>query len=431
MKADAVARIYFARVNVRDEGSGFNLGSISASPQQGSQPVLLIFDRASIRLFYRAEGQVVHGKPVDVLGSPFSMLSQRPQGNHSVKTEPWGAMQDEGSSVGRGSRRRTHFPVGAALVLLALALTFGLGRNPRRYSASVPGPLPSPGEQADEQAYYANALTILDLPLAELVADFPELQVLQPATDQQQLPTILGKVGTSVERAYQNLTSVAADEQITQQQYGYGIRVKSTLCHQFSYLIIASHELANGSIREYRTGPRMKPVESQGVGEDFAFTKDFASMWVLFYPENQSTTSFRFLGQQASDGRNLDVVCFAERPGRAVVTGRLNAQGRSALLLYQGVAWIDPVSFRIVRMRLDLLEPRLDVALERQTTEIRFGEVRIRQAAAELWLPQEVIVTTVYNGQLFQNRHVYSNFRLFVVNSEIKPAEPEQPHPPD
>ncbi len=339
-------------------------------------------------------------------------------------------MQGEASSVERGSLRRTHFWVGAALVLMAFALTVGLGHNPRRYSASVPRPLPS--EQADEQTYYANAFTILDLPLAELIADFPELVGVQPATDQQQLPTILSKVGTGVDQAYQNLTSVAADEEITQQQYGYDSRVKATLRHQFSYLIIASHELANGTLREYRTGPRMRSVESRGVGEGFAFTKDFASMWVLFYPGNQSTTNFRFLGQQASDGRNLYVLCFAERPGGAVVTGRLDAQGRSALLLYQGVAWIDATSFRIVRMRLDLLEPRLDVALERQTTEIRFGEVRIPQAAAALWLPQEVTLTTVYNGQLFRNRHVYSNFRLFVVNSEIKPTEPEQqPHPPN
>ena len=64
-KADAVARIYFAGVSVRVEGQGV---------KQGSLPVLLIYDKASIRLFYRAEGQAVHGKPVDVLGSPFAML---------------------------------------------------------------------------------------------------------------------------------------------------------------------------------------------------------------------------------------------------------------------------------------------------------------------------------------------------------------------
>lgn len=91
-----------------------------------------------------------------------------------------------------------------------------------------------------------------------------------------------------------------------------------------------------------------------------------------------------------------------------MVTGRFNARGDSALLLYQGVVWIDAQSFRIVKMRLDLLKPRLDVALERQTTEIGFAGVLIPQVATALWLPQQVTVTTIYDGQLFRNRHVYS-----------------------
>ncbi|HEY6291739.1 MAG TPA: hypothetical protein VI455_09300 [Terriglobia bacterium] len=74
-KADAVARIYFApvdlRVDIRDEESGRKK---SWNPGQSAQPVLLIYDKASIRLFYRAEGEVLRGKAVDALGSPFSTL---------------------------------------------------------------------------------------------------------------------------------------------------------------------------------------------------------------------------------------------------------------------------------------------------------------------------------------------------------------------
>jgi len=94
-------------------------------------------------------------------------------------------------------------------------------------------------------------------------------------------------------------------------------------------------------------------------------------------------------------------------------------------------AWIDPAAFRIVRMRLDLLEPRLDVGLERTTTEIRFGEASIPQVSGILWLPHEVTVTTMYNGQMYCNRHLYSNFKRFVVRSEIKPVEATKPHAPN
>jgi hypothetical protein len=50
-------------------------------------------------------------------------------------------------------------------------------------------------------------------------------------------------------------------------------------------------------------------------------------------------------------------------------------------------------------MRLDLLELRLDVGLERLTTDIQFGEVRVPQATAALWLPREVTVTSIITGR--------------------------------
>lgn len=240
---------------------------------------------------------------------------------------------------------------------------------------------------------------------------------------------ILGKVGATVEKLYQSLPSVAADEQITQEQSGYDDRMKWTTQHHFSYLIIVDHDAPVEVLREYRTDAQMRVVESTGVGQGFNFTQGFASMWLLFYPANQSQTRFRYLGQQASPGGNQYVLAFAERSPEAPVTGRVNRAGESAVLLYQGVAWVDAVTFRIERMRLDLLEPQLDVGLERTTTEIQFGEVQLAQTV--LWLPREVTVTTIYEGQLYRNLHLYSNFRRFVVHSEIKPVELTQPHPPN
>lgn len=73
-KADAVARIYFARVDVREEMSAPNLAGSPVSFRQSRQPVLLLYDKASIRLFYRAEGQILGRKAEDVIGSPFAML---------------------------------------------------------------------------------------------------------------------------------------------------------------------------------------------------------------------------------------------------------------------------------------------------------------------------------------------------------------------
>ena len=73
-KADAVARIHFASIHVLEEMPGAAAASTAVSVRRGSQCVLLLFDKASIRLFYRAQNQVFDGTAKDALRSPFAML---------------------------------------------------------------------------------------------------------------------------------------------------------------------------------------------------------------------------------------------------------------------------------------------------------------------------------------------------------------------
>ena len=68
-------------------------------------------------------------------------------------------------------------------------------------------------------------------------------------------------------------------------------------------------------------------------------------------------------------------------------------------------------------MRLDLLAPRTDVGLEQHTTWVEFEEVRFDSASRTLWLPHEVRIVIVCKGWRFANRHGYSQYRLFSVES--------------
>jgi hypothetical protein len=46
-------------------------------------------------------------------------------------------------------------------------------------------------------------------------------------------------------------------------------------------------------------------------------------------------------------------------------------------MLTQGIAWVDKENFHIVRMQTDLLARRPEIGLDKQTTKVRFGEVRL------------------------------------------------------
>ena len=60
----------------------------------------------------------------------------------------------------------------------------------------------------------------------------------------------------------------------------------------------------------------------------------------------------------------------------------------------QGLAWIDSETYQITRLRSDLLKPVQELNLQRETTEIAYGEAHFKDKAAVLsGSPQQVTVT--------------------------------------
>jgi hypothetical protein len=311
----------------------------------------------------------------------------------------------------------------AAVVLIAFAAGH-CGASP-----VTARPMPQQLSDISGQAYYEGAFTLIDLPAGDLVEALPDLSGLVPAADQQPLPRLLSEVGKNVEEAYQKFTEVIADEQVTRVQCGPAGRLKTIDRQEFTYLIIPHHEGGLDRIEEYRTAIGGKPGQSLGAGA--VSTQGFAAMWALFYPGNQFGSRFRYLGQQPFGERQANVIGFAQRPGWSSVKGfEYPPVGRPVLILYQGVVWVDTVNNKILKMQAELLKPRLDIKLELQTTEIRFGEVHVPDpASTSLWVPLQVTITTVWNGQVLRDEHLYSNYKLPGSNTKIQ-AAPAETLPP-
>jgi hypothetical protein len=70
------------------------------------------------------------------------------------------------------------------------------------------------------------------------------------------------------------------------------------------------------------------------------------------------------------------------------------------------------------------LSPLPTVQLLGLSTDIQFQEVTFNGISAPLWLPKEVEINVNYRGRLLRNRHSYSDFELFNVESkeERKPV---------
>jgi hypothetical protein len=305
-------------------------------------------------------------------------------------------------------------PIALAVLVLGLAHPF-LAKSQVIYS--------------DGQSYYENARPLLDYDLPDILRAEPELQGLEPASSQDALTMILDKAGKMTEDLMESMPNLVSREEVTQEKLRASGKVQDHRRAVFDYMILVHRQGSEISLDEYRAGPGGYRLQVHGPEEGYMLSQGFASAWLHFLPAVQQAARFRYLGQQTGGGFRCYVVAFAQKPGWATITGTVSHEGGLVRILYQGIAWIDEASFRIVRLRTDLLAPRPDISLERQTTELLLGETRLPQVVSPLWLPQEVVVTTEMDNRNLRNIHRYSSYRLFKVETKILPAPPDQPLP--
>jgi hypothetical protein len=269
-------------------------------------------------------------------------------------------------------------------------------------------------------------LTVVELSEKQLHHLFPELAGLKSADTQTDLPMILQHVGANEDAFLRNIPNLTAREEIVVQQQvhaeiGGPDHTFPVFSGKYTYLVLAHRESDGVRLVEYRTDLKGKEIKP-GLDGAPASTQGFALVALLFDTFDQTLATFRYLGRQVVDHAEMYVVAFAQRPDGAQLTGQINIGGKTTSTAYQGIAWIDPVKFQIRQMRTDLLEPRPDVGLLAQTTEVHFMEVHLPRVPTPLWLPGSVVVSSLYNGQLVRNRHNYHNYQRFVANSRIVPT---------
>jgi tetratricopeptide (TPR) repeat protein len=254
----------------------------------------------------------------------------------------------------------------------------------------------------------------------------PDLTGLEPATDQGQLDSILSAVGKTVAEFFRNFPNTSSLEQIHQEKLGRNQKALATHDQKFRYLCFTPAEDWGPGFDEYRVDVSGAQASPHGVYDGLMLTSGFASASLLLHPNYQSQAAFRYLGRQKINGRDTYVIAFAQQPAKARLNGGFRSGEISMRTLSQGLAWVDSESYQITRLRTDLLMPLSEVNLERETTEIAFGEVHFKGIAEGFWLPQQVTVTVDWNGKHLRNEHRYSEFKLFNVEATERARKPKQ-----
>lgn len=271
-----------------------------------------------------------------------------------------------------------------------------------------------------ELAAYGHGKSFLTESPADIVKVAPELKGFEPAANQNDLTAILQKVGKSVSDFFDNFPDTVSVESVKQETLKKDNKLADQSSQTFKYLLVAKPEQRGLGLEEYRTNDIGNRTGIIGLDKGFMLTSGFASASLLFHPAYQPDTDFRLLGTEDLNGRKAIVLAFAQNPDRARITEMFHGDRDTVMILVQGIAWVDPESGHILRMRTDLLKPADKVRLARQTTEIEYTPVTFKQTTREYWLPHAVTVTVDWKGRKFRNEHGYSDFKLFNVNAEEK-----------
>jgi tetratricopeptide (TPR) repeat protein len=253
-----------------------------------------------------------------------------------------------------------------------------------------------------------------------------DIEGLEPATDQAQLDPILSAVGKTVEESFVNFPNTSSLEQIHQEKLQRKQKTPDTLDQKFRYLCFAPVKSWGPGFDEYRTDLLGRQTTPVGLGDGFMLTSGFASAALVFHPQYQSQAEFRYLGRQKIKGRDTYLVAYAQRPARAQLTGAFKSGDTTVTTFSQGLAWIDSETYQITRLRSDLLKPVQQLNLQRETTEIAYGEAHFKDKAAVFWVPQQVTVTVDWNSRHLRNEHRYSEFKLFHVDATDKVGAPKE-----
>jgi len=300
-------------------------------------------------------------------------------------------------------------------------------------------------EDKGEQNYYVHAHPYLEESVEQLVKQIPELSALQPAANQNELPTILEKTGKQVDEFFRNVVDVAAHEVIREEKLGKQGRATASFEIEDSYLILRRGNAMFGTLDEYRMDASGNRLEETGLSNGYFVTSGFALNQNYFSTAFQDECKFRYLGEEKIGVRDTYVVAFAQKPGQATITvGMEVQQARRAIvrvtMLVQGIAWVDKSNFQIVRLRTDLLAPREEIGLASETTLVTFGEVHLPDVPTPLWLPSDVQVNAHfslpndqlgYTEQNFRNEHRYSDYKSYRVSVKMVPDVPKEPAPGD
>ncbi len=229
-------------------------------------------------------------------------------------------------------------------------------------------------------------------------------------------PGLLERARAQVGNFIKLFSEVRCTEEVVQTRLGKSGKIELQQKSVYDYLVIAQDSGSDLSLQESRLMQQAPPRKPE---LPLLVTNGFATLLLVFHSSYQDSFEFSPPETEVVNGQTLARIAFRHVRNKPT-TMELVLRGREYPLEISGVAWLDPLSGSIVRIRAELAQSMDDIGLRVLRTDVQYAPVHLRGVDDGLRLPSIATVEVQTAGQHWRNVHRFTGYQHFSVDVEEK-----------
>ena len=234
------------------------------------------------------------------------------------------------------------------------------------------------------------------------------------------LDTVLKGARLRVQELLENVDRFTATEVIDTAEIGADGRARRYMKYNFNYLAAVS-QAKDGDLRfdesRKQTGKiNSTPIPIRTVGLSVGA--------VVFHPLRYNDFEMTCEGLGQWRGKPAWQLRFAQRHDKRPRIQAIFDNGHWFDVKLKGRAWIAPENSQIEHLDFDLLETVQPIRLLTEHMSVDYHAVDFAKRNIQLWLPESVNFYIDISGHRYVNRHRFTDFLLFAVDTS------QEIHPP-
>lgn len=237
------------------------------------------------------------------------------------------------------------------------------------------------------------------------------------------LEGLLPQVTSHVKEFVDNVNRISATEVLESERFDKEGNLKEKAQSKSNY-VATVQEGRKGVfwVEEYRN----ETSGARDIHWGVVATGAAPALALIFHPAHLEEFNMTCDGLADWQGHSVWHVSFEQRLDRPATLCTLRVGAAFFDLLLKGFALIDYDNYQILHIETDLLQPLPEARLYIDHKAVDYTSVAFIERDINVWLPQRAEITVDYKGKRFVERHTYSNYRLFLVDTGEKIAKPKR-----